>query len=160
MPDFETLGKRAERELAAERDEELERLIYEDEQKLSGESPKKKRLRREIEAESLARMERLVLLCGHYEGVDERIIETLVDEEISIGDYVLTGGEHERLRPVAVAIAAGIKYMIRRNIWASGGCLGMLVRLALCPFIGLIYAPFMLWFAIRRLFFGKPAPGS
>lgn len=61
---------------------------------------------------------------------------------------------------LAVAIAAGIKYMIRRNIWASGGCLGMLVRLALCPFIGLIYAPFMLWFAIRRLFFGKPAPGS
>jgi len=59
LPDFETLGKRAERELAAERDEELERLIYEDEQKLAGESSKKKRLRREIEAESLARMERL-----------------------------------------------------------------------------------------------------
>ena len=59
MSDFETLGKRAERELAAERDEELERLIYEDEQKLAGESSKKKRLRREIEAESLARMERL-----------------------------------------------------------------------------------------------------
>jgi tRNA (guanine37-N1)-methyltransferase len=33
------------------------------------------------------------LLCGHYEGVDERILESLVDEEISIGDYVLTGGE-------------------------------------------------------------------
>ena len=59
MSDVETLGKRAERELAAERDEELERLIYEDEQKLAGETSKKKRLRREIEAESLARMERL-----------------------------------------------------------------------------------------------------
>ncbi|MBO5344974.1 MAG: tRNA (guanosine(37)-N1)-methyltransferase TrmD [Clostridia bacterium] len=35
----------------------------------------------------------LILLCGHYEGVDERIIELLIDEEISIGDYVLTGGE-------------------------------------------------------------------
>lgn len=35
----------------------------------------------------------LVLLCGHYEGVDERILEEIVDEEISIGDYVLTGGE-------------------------------------------------------------------
>ena len=35
----------------------------------------------------------LVLVCGHYEGVDERVIEELVDEEISIGDYVLTGGE-------------------------------------------------------------------
>ena len=35
----------------------------------------------------------IVLLCGHYEGVDQRIIEKIVDEEISIGDYVLTGGE-------------------------------------------------------------------
>lgn len=35
----------------------------------------------------------MVLLCGHYEGVDERVIEEIVDEEISIGDYVLTGGE-------------------------------------------------------------------
>ncbi|MCR5021010.1 tRNA (guanosine(37)-N1)-methyltransferase TrmD [Ruminococcus sp.] len=41
----------------------------------------------------LAQMEDIFILCGHYEGVDERIIETLVDEEISIGDYVLTGGE-------------------------------------------------------------------
>ena len=35
----------------------------------------------------------LILICGHYEGVDERVREHLVDEEISIGDYVLTGGE-------------------------------------------------------------------
>lgn len=35
----------------------------------------------------------LVLLCGHYEGVDERVLEEIVDEEVSIGDYVLTGGE-------------------------------------------------------------------
>ena len=41
----------------------------------------------------LAEMDNIFILCGHYEGVDERIIETLVDEEISIGDYVLTGGE-------------------------------------------------------------------
>lgn len=41
----------------------------------------------------LAEYETLALLCGHYEGVDERVIEELVDEEISIGDYVLTGGE-------------------------------------------------------------------
>ncbi len=41
----------------------------------------------------LSKLEHIVLLCGHYEGVDERIIEEIVDEEISIGDFVLTGGE-------------------------------------------------------------------
>jgi tRNA (guanine37-N1)-methyltransferase len=44
-------------------------------------------------AEELAGYERLVLVCGHYEGLDERVRETLIDREISIGDYVLTGGE-------------------------------------------------------------------
>jgi tRNA (guanine37-N1)-methyltransferase len=43
-------------------------------------------------AERLTRESHLVFLCGHYEGVDERVIEALVDEEISIGDYVLTNG--------------------------------------------------------------------
>lgn len=41
----------------------------------------------------LSKEQHLVLLCGHYEGIDERIIEEIVDEEVSIGDYVLTGGE-------------------------------------------------------------------
>lgn len=41
----------------------------------------------------LAKMEEVTILCGHYEGVDQRIIDSLVDEQISIGDYVLTGGE-------------------------------------------------------------------
>ena len=44
-------------------------------------------------ARELAGKEQLVILCGHYEGVDARILEEIVDEEISIGDYVLTGGE-------------------------------------------------------------------
>ena len=44
-------------------------------------------------AEELAQYEHLVILCGHYEGVDRRIVDEIVDEEISIGDYVLTGGE-------------------------------------------------------------------
>lgn len=43
--------------------------------------------------ESLSKEEHLILLCGHYEGIDQRVIEEIVDEEISIGDYVLTGGE-------------------------------------------------------------------
>lgn len=41
----------------------------------------------------LSREKRLILLCGHYEGVDERVREALVDEEISLGDFILTGGE-------------------------------------------------------------------
>lgn len=41
----------------------------------------------------LSEMNNIALLCGHYEGVDERVIEEIVDEEISIGDYVVTGGE-------------------------------------------------------------------
>ena len=44
-------------------------------------------------ADRLRREECLILLCGHYEGVDERVLEEIVDEEVSIGDYVLTGGE-------------------------------------------------------------------
>ncbi len=45
------------------------------------------------EAERFSRLSRLVLVCGRYEGVDERVAETLVTDEVSIGDYVLTGGE-------------------------------------------------------------------
>ena len=41
----------------------------------------------------LAERQHIVILCGHYEGVDERVLDEIVDEEISIGDYVLTGGE-------------------------------------------------------------------
>ena len=43
--------------------------------------------------EELSKEESLTLLCGHYEGIDQRVIDKIVDEEISIGDYVLTGGE-------------------------------------------------------------------
>jgi len=44
-------------------------------------------------AKNLAKHKHLILICGHYEGIDERVREYLIDEEISIGDYVLTGGE-------------------------------------------------------------------
>ena len=64
----------------------------------------------------LAKEESLLLVCGHYEGIDERVIEALADEEISIGDYVLTGGELAalvvadsvfRLQPGVLACAEG-----------------------------------------------------
>ena len=41
----------------------------------------------------LSQLDRVVLLCGHYEGIDQRVIDEIVDEELSIGDFVLTGGE-------------------------------------------------------------------
>ena len=44
-------------------------------------------------AVELSKKDRIVLLCGHYEGIDQRVIDEIVDEEISVGDYVLTGGE-------------------------------------------------------------------
>lgn len=55
-------------------------------------TPQGRRLEQQVVAQ-LAAESRLFLLCGHYEGVDERVREALVDEELSIGDYVLTGGE-------------------------------------------------------------------
>ena len=55
-------------------------------------SPKGKTFTQKMVPELLS-YERLLLLCGHYEGVDQRVIDLYIDEEISIGDYVLTGGE-------------------------------------------------------------------
>ena len=66
----------------------------------------------------LAQMDSILLVCGHYEGMDERVIEELADEEISIGDYVLTGGELAalvvadsvlRLQPGVLACAQGFE---------------------------------------------------
>ena len=55
-------------------------------------SPKGKTLNQK-RVESLSKEKHLILLCGHYEGIDQRVLDEIVDEEISIGDYVLTGGE-------------------------------------------------------------------
>ena len=55
-------------------------------------SPQGKKFTQKI-AKELALNDRMILLCGHYEGVDERVLEEIVTDEISIGDYVLTGGE-------------------------------------------------------------------
>ncbi len=71
-------------EAAAERGGLSRRVIYM--------SPKGRILNQNI-ARELAAYDHLIILCGHYEGVDQRIIDEIVDEEISIGDFVLTGGE-------------------------------------------------------------------
>ena len=55
-------------------------------------SPQGRKFTQEI-AQDLALNDRIIILCGHYEGVDERVLEEIVTDEISIGDYVLTGGE-------------------------------------------------------------------
>lgn len=69
-------------------------------------SPKGKTLDQET-VERLAKEQSLLLVCGSYEGIDERIIELDIDEEISIGDYVLTGGE----LPAMVLINAVSRYV-------------------------------------------------
>jgi len=55
-------------------------------------SPQGKTLN-QSKVEELSKESHLIILCGHYEGIDQRVIDKIVDEEISIGDYVLTGGE-------------------------------------------------------------------
>lgn len=55
-------------------------------------SPKGRTLN-QAKVERLAKKDRILILCGDYEGIDERVIDLCIDEEISIGDYVLTGGE-------------------------------------------------------------------
>ncbi len=56
-------------------------------------SPKGKLLRTELVASIAKSSDWLLILCGHYEGVDQRVLDLCIDEEVSIGDYVLTGGE-------------------------------------------------------------------
>lgn len=55
-------------------------------------SPQGKTLNQQM-VENLSKESHLIILCGHYEGIDQRVLDKIVDEEISIGDYVLTGGE-------------------------------------------------------------------
>ncbi len=66
--------------------------IKDDKAKVIYMSPQGKKLN-QSKVEELSKKEHLILLCGHYEGIDQRVIDEIVDEEVSIGDYVLTGGE-------------------------------------------------------------------
>lgn len=67
-------------------------------------SPQGRVLTQEKARSLAAEYDNIVILCGHYEGVDERIIEEIVDEEVSIGDFVLTGGEI----PACILVDAGV----------------------------------------------------
>lgn len=69
-------------------------------------SPKGRKLNQQLVRE-LAEKKHLILLCGHYEGVDQRAIDLNIDMEVSIGDYVLTGGEY----PAMVLIDAVSRYV-------------------------------------------------
>ena len=66
--------------------------VYEENAKVIYLSPQGK-TKKKKKVEELSKEKHLILLCGHYEGIDQRVIDKIVDEEISIGDYVLTGGE-------------------------------------------------------------------
>ncbi len=70
-------------------------------------SPKGKVFNQKIALE-MSKMERFALLCGRYEGVDQRVIDGLIDEEISIGDYVLSGGE-----PAAIVLIDAVVRLIK-----------------------------------------------
>lgn len=58
-------------------------------------------------AKELSKEESITIICGHYEGIDQRVIDEIVDEEISIGDYVLTGGE----LPAMVLVDTVVRYI-------------------------------------------------
>ena len=66
-------------------------------------------------AVELSKKDRIVLLCGHYEGIDQRVIDEIVDEELSLGDYVLTGGELPALT-VADAVCRMLPGVLSDNL--------------------------------------------
>jgi tRNA (guanine37-N1)-methyltransferase len=70
----------------------------------------------QAKARELAGYDQLILICGHYEGIDERVRRHLVDEALSIGDYVLTGGELP-----AMVVADAVARMLPGVLGASGG---------------------------------------
>lgn len=78
-------------------------------------SPKGRMFSHEV-AKELAEYDSLVFLCGHYEGVDQRILDEIIDEEISIGDYVVTGGEI----PACIVIDAVSR--LKEGVLASSEC--------------------------------------
>jgi len=93
----------------------------------------------------LSRESRLVLLCGHYKGVDERIRADLIDEELSIGDYVLTGGE-----PAACVVLDAVVRLIPGVLGDFSSALGDSFQ------DGLLDCP---WYTRPEEFAGRRVPG-
>ena len=78
-------------------------------------SPKGRIFSHEVALE-LAEYDNLIFLCGHYEGVDQRVIDEIVDDEISIGDYVVTGGE------IPACIVVDAVSRLKEGVLASSEC--------------------------------------
>lgn len=76
-------------------------------------SPKGRTFNQSVVTE-YAKEDRLLLLCGHYEGVDQRVIDLFIDEELSVGDYVLTGGEIPAMA-VTDAVSRYVEGVIKRE---------------------------------------------
>ena len=85
-------------------------------------SPKGQRLT-DAMARELAGLENITILCGHYEGVDQRVIDRLIDREISVGDYVLTGGELPAMT-IIDAVARFVPGVLGRMESACGDSFG------------------------------------
>ena len=92
-------------------------------------------------AKELAKEEELVFLCGHYEGIDERVLEEIVTDYVSIGDYVLTGGELAaavmadaivRIIPGVISVPQGAWYKPEGEM-DEGGCVNTLTRVHASP---------------------------
>lgn len=81
---YESIIKRIESENVNEKQIKKPKVIY---------MTPKGNILTQKKVKELSKEKHLIILCGHYEGIDERVLEDIVDEEISIGDYVLTGGE-------------------------------------------------------------------
>ena len=89
--------------------------IYDKDAKVIYMSPQGKKLDQE-KVESLSKEKHIILLCGHYEGIDQRVLDEIAPEEISIGDYVLTGGEI----PAMVLVDSVSRYVEGENPQRAG----------------------------------------
>ena len=93
----------------------LEQIPKENKKRVIYMSPKGRIFSHEV-AKELSEYDNLIFLCGHYEGVDQRIIDEIVDDEISIGDYVVTGGEI----PACIVVDAVAR--LKEGVLSSSEC--------------------------------------